>query len=251
MRKLLICLAALAVVAIPAVALAQNPAPEVTGSAKITPSKAGTTKKPKAAKFRFSVVNSAASKTTVKRIVVELPKGVKLDGSKLDTCPASTLIAGKTCKSTSKLGTGAAYAFLVTPNPAPDCIANHSAPGCLTFATTFYVGGPKTVTVALVLGGETQPPLTGKISNGGRKLTIDITKELQNPAPGAYSALAQIGGTLSRSKTVKGKKYSFVSTTSCPASKKWTVKSTLHYAANPGAPPVASASSSTDVTCKK
>ena len=95
-----------------------------------------------------------------------------------------------------------------------------------------------------------QPPLTGKISNSGRKLTITIPSSLQSPAPGNYSALSQLGGSFSRSKTVSGKKYSFVSTTSCPSSKKWKVKSTLVYAPNTvQAPPAGTASDS--VSCKK
>ena len=253
MRKLLIGAAVLAVVAIPTVALAQNPAPVVTGEAKITPSKAGTTKKPKAAKFSFKIVNSAASKTTVRRLQTELPKGVKLSGNKLTACSADDFVANAGCPSASKLGTGVSYAFIVAPTPAPDCVGtNGAAAGCLTFDTTFYVGGKNAITVALQQrGGPAFPPLTGKISNGGRKLVIDIPPELQQPVPGTYSALLQLSGTFSRSKTVKGKKYSFVSTTSCPSSKKWSVKSTLFYAPNPSAPPVPSKSMTNDVKCSK
>ena len=59
MRKLLIGVAALVALAIPAIALAQNPAPVVSNDVSITPSKAGTSKKPAAAKFTFKVTNSA------------------------------------------------------------------------------------------------------------------------------------------------------------------------------------------------
>jgi hypothetical protein len=253
LRKLLIGAAVVAVVAIPTVALAQNPAPVVTGESKITPSKAGTTKKPKAAKFTFKVVNSADSKTTVRRIQLDLPKGVKLDGTNLTKCTADTLLNTGKCPSASKLGTGVSYAFIVAPTPAPDCVGtNGAAAGCLTFDTTFYVGGPKALTVGLQQrGGSAFPPLSGKISNGGRKLVIDIPSDLQQPAPSNYSALLQLGGSFSKSKTVKGKKYSFVSTTSCPSSKKWSVKSTLFYAANPNPPAAASKSSTSDVKCSK
>jgi hypothetical protein len=253
LRKLLTGVAVLAVAAVPAaVAVAQNPAPEVTGTASISPSKAGTKKKPKAAKFSFKIVNSAASKTTIQRITTDLPKGVKLDGTKLTKCTAAQFVANGSCPSASKLGTGVSYAFLVSPAPPPDCVGtNGAAPGCLTFDTSFYVGGPKALTVALQLrGGAAFSPLTGKITNGGRRLTIDIPKELQSPAPGSFSALLQLSGSFSRSKTVKHKKYSFVSTTSCPSSKKWTIKSTLTYAAN-SAPAPAPASNSTNVKCKK
>jgi hypothetical protein len=253
LRKLLIGVAVLAAGAIPAaVALAQNPAPQVTGTASITPSKAGTKKKPKAAKFSFKVVNSAASKTTIQRITTDLPKGVKLDGTKLTSCTAADLINKGSCPSASKLGTGVSYAFIVSLAPPPDCVGtNGAAPGCLTFDTTFYVGGPNKLTVALQQrGGAAFPPLTGNITRSGRRLTIDIPKGLQSPAPNNFSALLQLSGTFSRSKTVKGKKYSFVSTTSCPSSKKWNVKTTLTYAAN-SAPAPAPASNRTSVKCSK
>ena len=253
MRKLLIGVAVLAAGAIPAaVALAQNPAPVVTGTATITPSKAGTTKKPKAAKFSFKIINSAASKTTIQRITTELPKGVKLDGTKLTACTAADLVSKGSCPSAAKLGTGVSYAFIVSPAAPPDCVgSNGAAAGCLTFDTTFYVGGPKKLTVALQQrGAGAFPPLTGNITKSGRKLTIDIPPTLQSPAPGVYSALLQLSGSFSKSKTVNGKKYSYVSTTSCPSSKKWSVKSTLTYAAN-SAPAPAPASSTADVKCKK
>lgn len=253
MRKLLIGAAVLAVVAIPTVALAQNPAPVVTGESKITPSKSGTSKKPKAAKFSFKVVNSADSKTTVRQIQLELPKGVKLSGNKLTACTADQFIGSGKCPSAAKLGSGVAYAFLVAPTAAPDCVGtNGAAAGCLTFDTTFYVGGKNALTVALQQrGGGAFPPLTGKITKSGRRLTIDIPSDLQQPAPGNYSALLQLSGSFSKSKTVKGKKYSFVSTTSCPSSKKWSVKSTLFYAANPAPPAISSKSSTSSVKCSK
>jgi hypothetical protein len=252
LRKLLIGAAVLAVAVIPAVALAQNPAPVVTNDVKLTPSKTGTTKKPKAAKFSFKVVNSADSKTTVKQIKLELPKGVKLSGDKLTSCTADDFIQNSKCPSASKLGTGVSYAFLVAPTPAPDCVgSNGAAAGCLTFDTAFYVGGKNALTVTLQQrGGSAFPPLTGKITKSGRLLTIDIPADLQQPAPGNYSALLQLSGSFSRSKTVKGKKYSFVSTTSCPSSKKWSVKSTLVYAAN-AAPAPAATSAKDDVKCSK
>lgn len=255
MRKLLIGVAALVALAIPAIALAQNPAPVVSNDVSISPSKAGTSKKPAAAKFTFKVTNTPASKTTVKQIVLELPKGVKLDGTKLDKCTADDLInkGARACPSGSKLGTGVSYAFLVSAAAPPDCVGTAgNASGCITFATTFYVGGSSALTVGLVDRGTGTAfaPLTGKISNSGRKLTINVPPSLQSPAPGNYSALSQLGGSFSRSKTVSGKKYSFVSTTSCPSSKKWKVSSTLVYAPNPGPAPAAGKASDS-VSCKK
>jgi hypothetical protein len=252
LRKLLIGAALLAVAAVPALAFAQNPAPVVTNDVTISPSKAGTSSKPKSAKFKFKVVNSADSKATVKQIVLDLPKGVKLDGTKLPACSADDFVANAGCPSNTKLGTGVSYAFIVAPTPAPDCVgSNGAASGCLTFDTTFYVGGKSALTVALQQrGGPAFPPLTGKITNSGRKLTINIPPELQQPVPGTFSALLQLSGSFERSKTVSGKKYAFVSTTSCPSSKKWAVKSKLVYAANT-APAPAAKTATDNVKCSK
>jgi hypothetical protein len=255
LKKILIGAAVLAVAAVPAVALAQNPAPEVKSDVSISPSQAGTSKKPAAAKFTFKVQNSPESKSTLKQVVLDLPKGVKFDGTKLPKCAADELNTQgvRACPSGSKLGTGVSYAFVINPAAAsPDCVGTGGgAPGCLTFSTTFFVGGPKVLTVWLVQrGGGVVKAFDGKITNSGRRLSITIPDDLQQPATGVFSALSQLAGSFKATKTVSGKKYSFVSTTSCPSSKKWKVKSKLVYGTNQfPAPPAVSGSDS--VSCKK
>jgi hypothetical protein len=253
LRKILIGVAVLAVAAVPAVALAQNPAPVVGGTASITPSKAGTSKKPKSASFKFTVTNSPESKTTVKQIVLDLPKGVKLDGTKLDTCSLADLIAkGEgNCPKGSKLGKAVSYAFIVSPGAPPDCVGTRgAATGCLVLNTALYVGGPKSLTITVSTGGNALAQFEGKITKSGRRLTINVPQNLQQ-TPAGYSALSQLGGAFKASKTVKGKKYSFVSTTSCPSSKKWAIKTTFHYAPNPTPPAVAQESNTINVKCSK
>ncbi len=83
MRKIVIGAAMVAALAMPASALAQNPAPVVTGDVKAAKHK-----------LSFKVVNSAASKTTVKNLKLALPSGVKLDGKGLKTCKLSALENG-------------------------------------------------------------------------------------------------------------------------------------------------------------
>jgi hypothetical protein len=251
LRKILIGAAAVAaLVVVPAVALA-NPAPVVTGSVSI-PAKSGTAKKPKAAKMAFKVVNSADSKTTVSAIKLALPAGVKLDGSGLKSCNLSVLgsqgPAG--CSSASKLGSGVAYASLVTPSAAPGCVAiNGASSSCLTFDTTFFVGARHQLNVFLQQrGGAVQKAFAGKISADGRTLTIAIPADLQSPAPSTYTALQQLSGSFNKSAKSGGKTHSFVTTTKCSGGK-WAVKGTLTYAANT-APAPAPASTTFTVPCK-
>ena len=225
MRKIVIGAACLAVLAMPASALAQNPAPVVTGDVKAAKHK-----------LSFKVVNSAASKTTVKNLKLALPAGVKLDGKGLKSCTLSALQnegpAG--CSSASKLGKGVAYAYLISDKVAPDCVAlNGNSPDCLTFDTTFFVGARKQLNVWLQQrGGDVQKAFSGKISANGRTLSIDIPSDLQQPAPGVYSALLQLSGTFNKG--------TFVTTTKTSG----VAKSTLTYA--PNSAPAPAPASDTD-----
>ena len=226
MRKIVIGAAMVAALVVPATALAQNPAPVVNADVKAAKHK-----------LSFKVVNSAASKTTVKNLKLQLPAGVKLDGEGMKSCKLSTLAnegpAG--CSSATKLGTGVAYANLISDKPAPDCVAiSGNSPDCLTFDTTFFVGARKQLNVWLQQrDGAVQKAFSGKISSDGRTLSIDIPSDLQQPAPGVYSALLQLSGTFNKG--------TFVTTTKTSGS----AKATLTYAANSaGAPAPATATDS-------
>jgi hypothetical protein len=254
LKKYLVGGLAAVAMAAPAVALAQTPDPIVVATGKLSSSNAGTKAKPTGVKFTFKAQNSAASQTTVSRIVLDMPAGVQLSGKNLDTCTLAKLTRGpRGCKSSSKVGTGIAYAFVVNKaRPAPDCVATRGAtPGCLVFATQFFVGGPRLLSVWLQqTNGNVQKAFQGRISANGRSLSIEIPKDLQSPASGVYSALLELSGSFQRSKTVKGKKYSFVSTTGCTA-RKWAFRTTFHYVGNPQAPSVSSRSAENSQTCTK
>jgi hypothetical protein len=225
LRKIVIGAAMVAALVVPAAALAQNPAPVVSVDVKAAKHK-----------LSFKVINSAASKTTVKNIKLKLPAGVKLDGKGLKTCKLSVLANGgpAACSSASKLGKGVAFAYLISDKPAPDCVAlNGNSPDCLTFDTTFFVGARKQLNVWLQQrGGAVQKAFSGKISSDGRTLSIDIPSDLQQPAPSVYSALLQLSGTLNKG--------SFVTTTKTSG----VAKSSLTYA--PNSAPAPAPASDTD-----
>src|SRR3954468_24276591 len=106
------------------VAYAQLPAGSITGTASVSPTKAGTKSKPKSEKFTLKVTNDPASKTTAKSIKITFPSTLKLSTKGLPQCTASDtkLLGGpaKVCKS-SIAGTGEANAvvnpFATTPAP--------------------------------------------------------------------------------------------------------------------------------------
>ena len=261
MKKYLVGGLAAAALAVPSAAFAQTPEPVVTVDGKVSSSNAGTSRKPTPVKFTFKAVNSAASQTTVSKITLDLPSGVKFDGSRLSACTFGKLAQGgpSSCPSASRLGKGVAYAFVVNKaGAAPDCVGTRgAAAGCLTFQNTFFVGGKRLMSIFLQQvdaqgnPGGVQKALQGKIATNGRKMTIEIPKDLQSPAPNVYSALLQLSGTFERKKKVGGRTYSFVSTTGCPSGKTWAFRTTFTYVANPTAPPVTTRSGEDRQSCKK
>jgi hypothetical protein len=214
------------------IAYAQTPpAPAVTGSATVSPSKAGTKSKPKSVKLKLVVQNSAESKTTAKQITITLPSTLKVSTKGLDQCTASDddIIAGKCSK--MKAGKGEAHALV---NPfATD-------PAKVTFKVTPIVGKNQ---ILFLLDAPTGPSvLHGKIS--GSKMTIPILPELQQPAPGVYSALLDLSTELSDKKG----KAALISAVGCK-SKKHSVGFKVDYAANPSPPSQGSASGTADAKC--
>ena len=263
MKKFLVGGLAVVALAVPATASAQSsPTPIVTVDGKISKSNAGTKAKPTPVKFTFKAVNSAESQTTVSKITLDLPSGVRFDGSKLVTCTFGTLSTRgpSGCKSGSRLGTGVAYAFIVNKTaPAPDCVGTRGAArGCLTFRNTFFVGGRRLMSIFLQqidgngnpVSGGVQKTLQGKINTTGRRMDIEIPRDLQSPAPNIYSALLQLSGSFERTRRVSGRNYSFVATTGC-SNRTWASRTTFTYVPTPTPPPVTTLAGEKRQSCTK
>jgi hypothetical protein len=212
--------------------VAQAQEPKIEVSASVSPTKAGTKSKPKNEKFTISVKNDPASKTTAGSIKITLPSTLKLSTKGLKQCTASddqmVSTLGDVCKS-SKAGSGTANALVLPNGPS------------VSFVVTSFVGKNELLFVLKVSIGNNYV-VHGKIS--GRTMTITITPDLQQPAPGLYAALVDLKTTISMKK---GKNYLF-SSTGCK-SKKHKVNVTVGYAPNPAAPPKPSASGSADAKC--
>ena len=215
------------------VAMAQNPAPVLDATATVSPTKAGTKSKPKSEKFKLVVKNNEESKATASRITVTFPSTLKMSTSGLTVCKASDteLLADiDTCKS-SVAGTGEAHALVnpFAPNRAE-----------LEFKVTPIVGNKE---ILFVLDSNiADAVLHGKIK--GSKMTIEIPKFLQMPAPNTYSALLDLTTTLSKKKGSKA----LISSTGCK-SKKHKVGVKVDFVGNPNPPAATSASDTAEAKC--
>jgi hypothetical protein len=242
LRKYLIAaIAALASIALVSVAVAQGE--DVSATTSISPKKAGTKKKPKAAKITTFVKNNVPG-TTASAIEIDFPKTVKISGKGLTSCPLSAFSqpGGKAnCPAKSKAGTGVTHATLGAGGSGTP----------LNFDVTAYVGGKNLVIFYLEQqGGGVTKALEGKISSASgkfkQKLSIAIPPDLQQPATGLYGNLNDLKTTLYNKKG----KHSLISTSGCKK-KKHTFGAKISYAPNPGPPPKSSASGTSTAKCKK
>jgi hypothetical protein len=247
LRKYLIAaLAAALSIAVAATAIGAGPA---SGTLSITPTKAGTKKKPRAIALKLSVKNETPG-TTASRIDVFLPRFVRASGKGLKTCSASKA-AGNHCPRGSKAGSGTSNALVnpTSPTPAP-----------LHFKVTVFNGGLNKLLFLLqqkneqgqVIPSGVTKVLTGRLTRASganfyQKLRINIPDDLQQPAPGVYSALQDLTTTLS----LKTRKHSLLRTVGCPASKQHVLGVALTYAPNPGPPPRPSGSAEATSRCSK
>jgi hypothetical protein len=244
-KYLIVALAAVLSIAVASVALAANAAPDVT--ATLSPSKAGTKKKPKNASLKLFVKNNQ-NDATVDTITVNIGKQVKLSGKGFKYCSASTLntqglkdaSGNPTCPAGSKAGGGTAHA-VVGPGHAP-----------VAFTVDAFVGSKSSIIfyTQQVAPGTVRKALVGKVTKGsgkfGSKLTIKIDEDLQQPAPSVYSSLVDLQTTI---KAKTGKHY-LVSSTGCK-SKKHNFGVKFNFNPNSTFPAVGSTEGTTTSKCKK
>jgi hypothetical protein len=216
-RNLAIPTAAIAALSFAAVApaVAQTPAPETTisGTAKVSPSKAGTKKKPQTvglninAKWQTSGPDGE-NKPIVQKVIIDFPKGSLYNGGKVAKCSASQL-ARKTPQAACPkaiMGTGTGSAWADTAEAGPKF--------------TLVNGGAKQIFLYTTLQNPAAiaAPVPGSVVKykGGYRLTMTIPKTLQVVAATPISL---------RSVNIKtnaaAKKAGWLQTTSCPSNKKW------------------------------
>lgn len=218
MRKTLAAgIAATTVLAFGATAVAQTPGASMTVS--VSPTKAGTKKKPKSEKLTLTITNNN-TQLTAKALDIKAPGTIKVSGKGLPSCSTKTLSnkGKKACPAKSNVGGGSASALLGvnTPSPQP-----------LTFKVTAFVGGPKLIN--FYLEGVELPGIKliapGTIK--GQTLHVAIPQAAQQPAPGTWAGLQSLTTTLSK----KIGNHAVVSSNGCK-SKKHKFAATITYANN-------------------
>jgi hypothetical protein len=220
-----------------ATAYAQVAPPQIVVAPKVSPTKSGTKKKPKAISFDLTVTNNVdQSKATASSIKVTLPSTLKLSTKGLPQCTKSEeqiLNAPKTACPKSIAGKGTSDVVL---NP-------YASPANITFQVTPIVGKNELL-FYLNAPNVTKAVIHGKIV--GKSMTITIPPSLQQPVPGLYSAIKNLHTTL---KLTKGKK-SLITSSGCSGGGH-TVKVTETFVNNPTPPAATSATASGKAPCKK
>jgi hypothetical protein len=211
MRKVLV--AATGVVAAGAVAvgpaIGQGVPTSMSGKAQVSPSKAGTKKKPQGVKLKVDVkwdTPGDGDKPVVQKADVLFPKGSLYNGGKYPKCSEAVLNRGgpSACPKGAIMGTGSGNAF------ADEVITKPKI--------TVVNGGASKVYLYTVMTNpaRVQAPVPGTITKmSGKwayKLHLEVPRNLQIVA-GVPIAL--------RDLTVSAGRKDWLATTSCPSTKKW------------------------------
>jgi hypothetical protein len=239
LRKYLIA-AGVAAAAVLTTSVAGAQAPTSSVTVKVSPTKAGTKKKPKAVKLVLTVKNTQTTQTA-STLKIVAPKQITLSGKGFKFCSQSVLAngTGADCPNGSQVGpTGVAHAIAGVngANPTP-----------VTFNVTPYAISKSKVGFYLELfGGAIRGLAVGTVSNHGHTLTVAIpsTPAQQYPA-GTFNGLVDLTTNL----WVKGGK-SVVHSTGCPSSKKLKFTNTVTFVPNPNQPPVRTSTASGTASCK-
>jgi hypothetical protein len=230
MRKLAVLPAALvaaAVVAAPA--MAQVPETTFNSVSKITPKKAGTKKHPQGVKLsgrlEFKTVTQGVEPPIITGGDVLLPKGGTYNGGKYKTCSGAKMRKEQTtdiCPKASIMGSGKGVAFADNVDAKPTVTFVNGGKSTLWAFTTLY-------NPALV-----QEPIAIKIKKlSGSKWAYRASFRV----PKVLQVVAGVPITLrSFNYNIGGKSYAreFITTTSCPKSKKYPYEATAFYLYNDG-----------------
>ena len=251
MRRLAIIGVALAaMLALAAIAVAQV-APVITVTGSGSPTDAGTKKKPKNGTIKVAAKVNEEANVTADQITFLLPQHAKLSGTGFKFCPKTKIDneGEASCPSGSKVGTGTARA-LVGPNKT-----------VFNFTINIYAGSKNEL--ALRLSGPITKTLRGIISSVntqgyGQKITVDIPPEVQQPIPGLYASITDLGATIGPksatvTKRINGKrrrvKVYFVSSIGCPSDRTHNFGVRMHFVANPNPPAKGDAEGTSTANC--
>lgn len=185
----------------------------------ITPSKAGTAKKPKAASIDVTISSPTERPATTETVDVWFGKGVEFNNRAFPTCSLKTINASRglsKCPKGSIVGKGKAKAigFLGGERVPEDlAVTAVNSPGN---TLQLFVKGTNPLQIAA--------PITGKLTKAsgqyGYKLSVTLPQDLREVLDGVFAPLVFFNVNVRAQTTVKknGKstKVNYVETKSCP-----------------------------------
>jgi hypothetical protein len=212
---------------------------------KVSPTKAGTKKKPKPTKVSLKLVNEDSSQTA-DGIEIEMAKQIKVSTKGLKKCSAARLEAeGKTaCPTASLVGNGTAEAVAGV---------NTTSPADLTFNIAAFVIGNNQIGFYLEQqGGEIRVLSKGRFKKASGKLygtllDIDIPQLAREFPTGTFNGLKSIETDLYK----KAGKNSLFKSTGCPSTRELPFRLTLHFMSNPNPPKAEEVTAVDGANCKK
>lgn len=249
--------------AVAAVALAQNPAPTANLKITVSPKKVGTKAHPRSGRLELAAETNRESKATASKIEIWIPKGAKLSTKGLPSCSNGKLNSqgAASCPAGSKAGSGESDALL---NPYA------TTPAPIKFIVTAFAGGKLNAADAQanqypssMVGKEVinfhlksaapavDQALAGVITTVrgsrtyGQKLTINIAENLQQPAPGTYSALQRLETSISLKKGSN----MLMKLVDCPSTRELQFQLQLTFVPNPTPPGKSKVKSVDSVAC--
>lgn len=186
---------------------------------KISPARAGTAKRPKAASIRVTISSPTPEPATTDTVAIKFGKGVTFNNRQFPTCSLATINATRSlsrCPRGSIVGKGKARAigFLSgTQVPEDLKVTAVNSPGN---TLQLFVEGNSPLVIAA--------PITGRLVKGsgafGYQLNVTIPDELQEVLPGtAWAPLVYFDVTVKATTTVRrgrrSMKVPYVATTNC------------------------------------
>lgn len=215
MRKVAL-LATAAVAAVPVVGIAQAATVDQSIDVKVSPSKAGTKKKPNAVKLAVDIktVKKVAEESfATKTATIFFDKNLVFNSSKFPTCTTATVQANEAgCKKGSKVGSGSAVGEALGQVQNLKVSAFNGPNNTLNL----HVTGSTPLAIDSVIVGKLQK------ASGlyGTKLAVTIPDNLQQPLPGVFATLTSFKTTINKQFVTKsGKKIPYVALAGCTKKK--------------------------------
>jgi len=200
----------------------------------ISPSRAGTKRKPQPAAINVTINSPTENPAATKTVDVYFGKGLAFNNRLFPTCSTATInrtqsVSG--CPRGSIVGKGRARATGYTAGTkVPETLSVTAVNGASNQLHLFVKG-----TVPIAISG----PLTGKLSRAsgpyGYKLAVKIPENLRNVAPGQiYAALSFFTVRVKATTKLRdGRSVDYVTTTGCPKGG-WPFRA--NFAFDPNAP---------------